>query len=652
MKKRRSSGPQAMSPTEERYEILDTIHSPVDLRRLPEEVLPQLADECRRFLINSVSRTGGHLASSLGACELTIAIHYVYETPEDRLVWDVGHQAYVHKLLTGRRELFPTLRQKGGMSGFPSRFESQYDTFGVGHGGTSISAAEGMNEGFRHGKKRRNVIGVIGDGSITSGMCFEALNHAGDLGHPFTIVLNDNEWAISRNVGALSRTLSRRIVTEDFVHKKDLVRRWVHEKLGAKMEDRLRHIEDAVKGVVLPGSPLFESFNFEYLGPVDGHNIHTLIKALRAAKENHKPVLLHVHTRKGKGWDVSENDPLVYHGLGKFDPKSGERAPVAPAPDPWQKHFAKAAIDLANQDPRIVAITGAMATGTSCDLFQKAHPDRFYDVGMCEQHAVTFAAGLACEGMRPITAIYSTFLQRAYDQVIHDVCTQNLPVMFCMDRAGLAGDDGVTHQGMFDVAYLRCLPNIVCMAPKDENELRNMMFTATKLDCPASIRYPRGPAIGVKYDERFTAIPVGKAEILRDGRHVTLLPLGHLVAEALQAAEELAKEGIEATVVNPRFIKPLDKDTILETAAATGHLITIEEAALIGGFGSAVAEMIMDEGMGSQLAFKRLGVPDRFVEHGTQQLWREEFGLTAKHIAETARQLIRRHRLRSVKDAG
>jgi len=640
-----------MSPSnEERYEILETIHSPVDLRRLSESQLPQLAEECRRFLINSVAKTGGHLASSLGACELTIAIHYVYETPEDRLVWDVGHQAYVHKLLTGRREMFPTLRQKGGMSGFPTRFESPFDTFGVGHGGTSISAATGMNEGFLHQKKRRNVVAVIGDGSITSGMAFEALNHAGAMGHPFTVVLNDNEWAISKNVGALSKTLSRRIVTEDFVHRKDLVRRWVHEKLGAKMEDRIRHIEDAVKSVVLPGSPLFETFNFEYLGPVDGHNILTLVKALRAAKENHKPVLLHVLTRKGKGWDVSENDPLIYHGLGKFDPKSGERAPAAPAPDPWQKHFARAAIDLARQDPRVVAITGAMATGTSCDLFQKEFPDRFYDVGMCEQHAVTFAAGLACEGMRPIAAIYSTFLQRGYDQVVHDVCTQNLPVMFCMDRAGLAGDDGVTHQGMFDIAYLRCLPNMISMAPKDENELRNMMYTATKLNCPSSIRYPRGPALGVAYDKEFKEIPVGTAEVLREGKDVTLLALGHLVPEALKAAEELAKEGIESTVVNARFIKPLDRETILRTAVATGHVVTVEEAALQGGFGSAVAELIMDEDV--DVSLKRLGIPDKFVEHGTQQIWREEFGLTAKNIAETARQIVRRRRLRSVRDAG
>ncbi|MCW5829954.1 MAG: 1-deoxy-D-xylulose-5-phosphate synthase [Deltaproteobacteria bacterium] len=642
----------AATSTDERYELLDAINSPTDLRRLPESELPKLAEECRRFLIHAVAKTGGHLASSLGACELTIALHYVYETPEDRLVWDVGHQAYVHKLLTGRREMFPTLRQKGGMSGFPSRFESSYDTFGVGHGGTSISAAAGMNEGLHHQKKRRHTVAVIGDGSITSGMAFEALNHAGEVGRPFTVVLNDNEWAISRNVGALSRTLSRRIVTEDFIQTKDLVRRWVHEKLGAKMEDRIRHIEDAVKSVVLPVSPLFEAFGFEYLGPVDGHNVHALVKALRAAKENHKPVLLHILTRKGKGWEVSEADPLVYHGLGKYDPKSGERAPAAPAPDPWQKHFARAAIDLAKQDSRIVAITGAMATGTSCDVFQKEFPDRCYDVGMCEQHAVTLAAGLACEGMRPIAAIYSTFLQRAYDQVVHDVCIQNLPVLFCMDRAGLAGDDGVTHQGMFDIAYLRCLPNMVCMAPKDENELRNMMYTATKLDCPSSVRYPRGPAMGIPYDKEFSQIPVGKAEILREGKDVTLLALGHQVPEAVKAAELLAAEGVQTTVVNARFIKPLDRETIIETATATGRLVTIEEAALMGGFGSAVCELLMDEGVHRDIDIRRLGVSDRFVEHGTQAAWREEFKLTAPRIAETVRQMIRKTRLRSVKDAG
>lgn len=622
------------------HPLLDRIHSPQDLKNIHEDQLTELADQCRDWLIHQVSKTGGHLAASLGVTEITIAAHYVFDSPRDKIIWDVGHQAYVHKMLTGRRERFPTLRQWEGMSGFCRRDESEHDIFGAGHGGTSVSAALGFNEAKHSLNERHKCIAVIGDGSFTAGMAYEAMNHAGDLGRDLIVILNDNEWGISPNVGALGRFLNRRFSSATFLRLKDDVKNFVVRTAGEDVARRIGDFEDAVKTAFLPGSALFEAFGFDYIGPVDGHHIPSMLRALRAAKASNKPVLIHAYTKKGYGWEVSEADPLTYHGLGKYDPKTGQVEKKSGGAPSFTNVFADAAIELAGEDEKVVAITAAMPTGTGLSKFQKTHPERFYDVGMCEQHGVTFAAGLALGGMRPILAIYSTFLQRGFDQIVHDVCLQKVPVTFAMDRGGLVGADGATHMGLYDIPFLRCLPNMVLMAPRDENQLRHMLKTAVYCGLPAAFRYPRGNGFGVRVDPEMQPIPLGKAEILREGGDVAVVAYGTPVMDALAAAEELAGEGIQATVVDARFCKPLDRDLLSGVIGNVGKVVTVEEGMLMGGFGSAVLEMLQESGLHREVEIRRLGVPDRVIEHGDQKIQRAFCGIDAAGIRQAVREML------------
>ncbi|MCB0219898.1 MAG: 1-deoxy-D-xylulose-5-phosphate synthase, partial [Chrysiogenetes bacterium] len=522
---------------EKEYELLDRVHTPQDIKDIREEDLPQFVDECRDWLIHAVSKTGGHLAASLGVAEITVAAHYVFDSPRDKMIWDVGHQAYIHKMLTGRRDHFPSIRQWKGMSGFLRRDESEHDAFGAGHGGTSISAALGMNEAKHQQGQRHKSIAIIGDGSFTCGMAFEAMNHAGHLGRDLIVILNDNEWGISPNVGAVGQFLNRNVTSKSFVKLKREVKKWVVNNAGTEVAQRIGRFEDAVKTAFLPGSALFEAFGFDYMGPVDGHDVHEMVRVLRAAKASSKPILIHAYTQKGHGWEVAEADPLTYHGLGKYNPDTGEiQKGTAGGPPSYTNVFAQAAIELADADESIVAITAAMPTGTGLNKFEQAHPKRTYDVGMCEQHGVTFAAGMAAEGMHPIVAIYSTFLQRGYDQVVHDVCLQKLPVVFAMDRAGLVGADGATHMGLYDISYMRSLPNMVVMAPKDENELRHMLKTAVYCGLPAAVRYPRGNGQGVEI-EPMRELPLGKGELLEEGGDIAIIAYGTPVNFAMEAAK-------------------------------------------------------------------------------------------------------------------
>ncbi len=622
------------------YPLLDAVQSPRDIKDIQQEDLPQLAKECRDWLVHAVSKTGGHLSASLGVTELTIALHYIFDSPRDKILWDVGHQAYIHKMLTGRREGFKTLRQWKGMSGFLRRAESEHDAFGAGHGGTSISAALGMNEAKHQQKARHKVVAVIGDGSFTSGMAYEAMNHAGHLGRDLVVVLNDNEWGISPNVGAVGKFLNARVTSKSFLKLKEDIKNWVVRNAGEEMAHRIGHFEDAIKTAFLPGSALFEAFGFDYMGPVDGHDLPALLKALRVAKSAHRPVLIHAFTQKGHGWEVAEADPLAYHGPGKYDPKTGQMIKGEPAPPSFTEIFAQAAIELAEKDPQVVAITAAMPTGTGLHKFQKAHPEKFYDVGMCEQHGVAFAAGLAAEGMRPIAAIYSTFLQRGYDQIIHDVCLQKLPVCFALDRAGLVGADGATHMGNYDIAYLRCIPNMVVMAPKDENELRHMLRTALYCGSPAALRYPRGNAFGVPVDKEMRELPLGKAEILEEGGDIAIVGLGTPVQDCLQAAKKLREQGIHATVVNARFAKPLDRDLLRGVIGNVGKVITVEDGCRQGGFGSAVLEMLGEAGLLRQVDVRRLGIPDEIIEHGDQKIQKAYCGFDAAGIQQAALEML------------
>jgi 1-deoxy-D-xylulose-5-phosphate synthase len=618
------------------------IRSPEDLRELPPEQLEQVAAELREEIVERVSRTGGHLASSLGAVELILAIHRVFDTPRDRLVLDVGHQGYPHKMLTGRRDAFDRIGKEGGIGKFLRRSESPYDHFGAGHAGTSISAALGMARAMLHQGRDHCAIALIGDGGMTAGMAFEALNHAGHLHQKnLVVVLNDNEMSISPNVGALSSYLSRQF-------SRPLVRRmrgWAKEFLGTLPGDMIhwgRKAEESLKVFFSPGL-LFEALNFRYVGPIQGHRLDVLVETFdnvrQMLRNGEGPVLVHAVTAKGYGYEPAQQDPYRYHGVGAFDVSSGRLHPSKPGPPRYQDVFADTLIRLAREDERIVGITAAMADGTGLDRFKRVFPERFYDVGIAEQHAVTFAAGLATEGMKPVPAIYSTFLQRAYDQVVHDVCLQNLDVTFALDRAGLVGADGATHQGLYDVAYLRTLPNILVMAPKDENELQHMLRTAVEHPGPAAVRFPRGAGFGVPLDPEIKALPVGEAELLCDGDDAAIVAYGAMVHPALEAASELAAEGLSVAVLNARFARPLDVARIGALAGRCAALVTVEEHSGAGGFGAAVLEALSAEGIA--LPTRCLAIPDRVVEHGDPDAIRAALGLDRAGIARAVLDLLR-----------
>ncbi len=601
---------------------MNTIASPHELRLLPERQLLELAAEVRQFLLESVGRTGGHLAANLGTVELTIALHYVYHTPDDRLVWDVGHQSYTHKILTGRREQMPTLRQKDGVAGFPKRDESPYDAFGVGHSSTSVSAALGMAIAAEKAGKDRKVAAVIGDGAMTAGMAFEALNHAGDLHTDLLVILNDNDMSISPNVGGLSNHLARVLSGKLYVTMREQGKKVL--KNMPPMWELARRAEAHVKGMVIPGT-LFEELGFNYIGPIDGHDLPTLVKTLRNLRELKGPQFLHVVTKKGKGYKPAEEDPCVYHGVSAFDHRIGAMRAGKSGMPSYTEVFGQWLCDMAAHDERLVTITPAMREGSGLAAYAEQYPNRYFDVGIAEQHAVTLAAGMACEGLKPVVAIYSTFLQRGYDQLIHDVAIQNLPVVFAIDRAGLVGPDGPTHAGSFDLSYLRCIPNLVVMAPADENECRQMLSTAMSLDQPAAVRYPRGTGPGVPVQTGLSTLPVGKADVLREGRAVALLAFGSMVQSALQAGERL-----DATVVNMRFVKPLDEELVARLAVDHELLVTIEENAVAGGAGSAVGECLAARELFPALI--HIGLPDRFVEQGSRNELLAECGLTAEGI--------------------
>ncbi len=601
-----------MAQDASQYPLLSRIDSPADLRALPEERLPELCDELRRFLIHSVATRGGHFAAGLGTVELTVALHYVYETPEDRLVWDVGHQAYPHKVLTGRRDRLSTIKQTGGLAPFPSRSESPYDTFGVGHSSTSISAALGMAVAAKHSGSKRRVVAVIGDGAMTAGLAWEALLNAGSLKTTdLLVVLNDNDHSISENVGALPNYLARILTSRTFTNLREGSKK-VLKQMPPVMREFARRSEEHLKGMVLPGT-LFEEFDFNYIGPIDGHDVFTLVRALRNQRALKGPQFLHVVTKKGKGYAPAEADPIKWHGPGPFDPETGTIFKEKVSGPSFSQIFGQWLCDAAERDPRIVGITPAMREGSGLVEFSKRFPDRYFDVAIAEQHAVTFAAGLACEGYRPVVAIYSTFLQRAYDQLVHDVALQNLPVTFALDRAGLVGGDGATHQGAFDISFMRCIPNLTLMAPADEDECRQMLHTATTLPGPAAVRYPRGTGPGVAPVPELTALAVGRAQLRREGRSgLAILSFGTLLDSALAVGDRL-----DATVVNMRFIKPLDEECVLRIASRHRAIVTIEENAVAGGAGSAVAELLAAEGL--VLPQLQLGIPDRFIEHGSRE---------------------------------
>jgi len=611
------------------YSLLDTINTPEALRQMERKQLPQLAHELRQFLIESVSKTGGHLSSNLGTVELTIALHYVFNTPHDKLVWDVGHQTYAHKILTGRREGMKSLRMAGGTSGFPKRDESPYDAFGTGHSSTSISAALGMAVAARLEGSDRRAVAIIGDGAMTGGMAFEALNNAGAMDANLLVVLNDNDMSISSPVGALNNYLAK-LMSGGFY---TAVRRG-GEKMLKSMPPVLefaKRAEEHVKGMVTPGT-LFEEFGFNYIGPIDGHDLEVLVTTLDNIRHLEGPQFLHVVTQKGKGYTHAEEDCVLYHGVGKFDPTYGIVAKQAAKPS-YTHVFGDWLCDMAAQDPRLIGITPAMCEGSGMVEFAEKFPDRFFDVGIAEQHALTFAAGLACEGLKPVVAIYSTFLQRAYDQLIHDIAIQNLPVVLAIDRGGLVGPDGATHAGSFDLSYLRCIPNMTVMAPADENECRQMLFTAFRLDTPSAVRYPRGCGPGVAPHKEMQALPIGTGEVRRTGEQVAILAFGSMLAPALGAAEQL-----NATVANMRFIKPLDEELVLRLAVEHGLLVTVEENTVQGGAGSAVAECLQRNGMVVPLL--QLGLPDRFIGHGDAVQLLADCGLSATGIATSIRQRL------------
>ena len=605
------------------FPLLEQIDTPVEMRALPETRLPALAHELREFLIQTVARTGGHFAANLGAVELTIALHYVFDTPQDRLVWDVGHQSYPHKILTGRRARMDTLRRKGGIAGFPKRCESPYDTFGVGHSSTSLSAALGMAIAAERAGSDRKIVAVIGDGAMTAGMAFEALNHAGHLKSDLLVVLNDNEMSISPNVGALSAHLTQLLSSRLFSTVREGGKK-VLSRVPPVLEVA-RRAEEQVKGLLVPEGTLFEELGFHYFGPVDGHDLPTLVATLRNLRALEGPRLLHVVTRKGKGYKLAEDEPVGYHGVGAFDPACGLKPAQTSGGPTYTQIFGDWLCDMAAQDDRLIGITPAMREGSGLVEFSERFPERYFDAAIAEQHAVTLAAGLACEGLKPVVAIYSTFLQRAYDQLIHDIALQNLPVLFAIDRAGLVGPDGPTHAGSFDHSFLRCIPNLVIMAPADENECRQMLYTGFQLNQPAAVRYPRGKGSGVTVEREMRALSIGKGEIRRRGRELALLAFGSMVAVAEAVAERL-----DATVVNMRFVKPLDEALIVQIASEHRGLAMLEENVVAGGAGSAVSECLARHGL--TLPVLHIGLPDRFVEQGERGELLAECGLDAEGV--------------------
>ncbi len=621
--------------------LLADIHTPQDLKKLSRNDLPLLATEIRREIVEVVSKNGGHLASSLGTVELTIALHYVFDAPDDKILWDVGHQAYAHKLLTGRKETFHTLRQHQGLSGFTRMSESPYDAFTTGHSSTSISAGLGMACAKRLKKDDAKIVAVIGDGSMTAGLAYEGLNQAGDIHKDLIVILNDNDMSIARNVGALSSFLSRTFSAKKLQELRKELGEFLKSlpKIGDDIYQFAKRSEESFKTFITPGM-LFEAFNFEYFGPINGHRLNHLIDILNNIKYLNEPVLLHIMTKKGKGYAPAEKNPVYFHGVSCFEVESGHCIDSPQSIPSYTKVFGETMIQLAREDERIVAVTAAMPEGTGLKKFSESFPERFFDVGIAEQHGVIFAAGLAAEGLRPVVAIYSTFLQRAYDQVIHDVCIENLPVVFAIDRGGLVGEDGPTHHGVFDFSYLRSLPNMVVMAPKDENELRRMLVTAIGHPGPIALRYPRGAARGAERDAMPSPLPIGRAEILlEDGQDVLILAIGHPVYDALQAAKILSEAGIQATVVNCRFVKPLDAETIVALARRVPRIITVEENVRQGGFGGAVLECLAEHGtVGFRL--ERIGLPDSFIEHGPQDQLRSRYQIDAPAIVQAARKLL------------
>ena len=615
--------------------LLARVDSPADLRTLDREKLPQLADELRQFILNAVSRTGGHLSSNLGTVELTIALHYVFNTPRDRLVWDVGHQSYPHKILTGRRDQMATLRQYQGLSGFPRRSESEYDTFGTAHSSTSIAAALGMavasrNLGENQGPDRRRHVAVIGDGAMSAGMAFEALNNAGVMRDvDLLVILNDNDMSISPAVGAMNHYLARTLSARPIVKARDVARQML--SVMPPVYELARKLEEHAKGMLVPAT-LFEELGFTYFGPIDGHDLDALIPTLQNLREISGPVFLHVITRKGQGYKLAEADPILYHGPGKFDPAEGIKAPATPPRKPtYTQVFSDWVCDMGEAEPRLVAVTPAMREGSGLVEFEQRFPTRYFDVGIAEQHAVTFAAGMACDGLVPVVAIYSTFLQRAYDQLLHDVALQNLPVVFALDRAGLVGADGATHAGVYDYAFLRCVPNMVVMAPADENECRQMLYSAVKYQRPVAVRYPRGMGPGVLVQKDFTELPLGRAEVRRQGRRLAILAFGSMVTPAMAAGEAL-----DATVVNMRFVKPVDADLIRELAATHEAFVTVEEHVVMGGAGSACLEALAEAGLTRPV--QMLGLPDRYIDHGDHALLLRLEGLDGPGIERQIRE--------------
>lgn len=622
--------------------LLGKIKSPQDLKKFPRVGLHEIASEIREVIINTVSNNGGHLASSLGAVELAIAIHYVFNSPEDRIIWDVGHQSYAHKILTGRLDRFDTVRKFNGLSGFTKRSESPHDAFTTGHSSTSISAGLGMSCARHIKKDRSKVICVIGDGSMTAGLAYEGLNQAGDSGRDLIVILNDNDMSISENVGALSSFLSRTFTQKRLLEFRKTFGDFLKALpgIGDDIYQIAKRSEESFKTFVTPGM-LFEAFNFEYFGPIDGHRLNHLIDMLENIKAVNEPVLLHVITRKGKGYEPAESNPTFFHGVSAFDIESGEAQSAESAIPTYTQIFGNKIMELAEKDKNIVAVTAAMPEGTGLSDFARKFPDRFFDVGIAEQHGVTFAAGLASEGLKPVVAIYSTFLQRAYDQIIHDVCIDKYPVVFAIDRGGIVGEDGPTHHGLFDFSYLRPMPNITIMAPKDENEFSAMLETAVNSDGPVAIRYPRGKGTGVEIEALHKPIEIGKAEIVREGTDILVLAIGQTVSEALNAAEKLAENNISACVVNARFLKPLDSGLICELAEKIPDIITVEDHVRMGGFGSAVLECLSDNKI-TNVRVERIGYPDIFIEHGSQKELRKKYGVCSEGIAEKAIEMIRK----------
>jgi len=617
-------------------QFLENINSPADLKKLKREDLPSLAGEIRQRLLEVISKTGGHLGSNLGIVELTLAMHHVFDSPTDKFVWDVGHQSYVHKLLTGRKDRFDTLRQYEGLCGFSKREESEYDHWNVGHGGTSISAALAFAKARDLKKEKNKVLAIIGDGSLTAGMAFEGLNHVGHLKPDMIVILNDNEMSISNNVGGMSKHLSQIMTGQVMTKFKKEVDQMLLSipGIGKEVSGYAHRLDDAVKGMFIPGR-LFEDLGFRYMGPLDGHNTDLLIDNLKTASELKGPTLIHVITRKGKGYEIAEEKADVWHGAKPFDIATGEFKKGKKAPPAYTNVFAETLIELAKEDEKIIGITAAMPDGTGISKFGKVFPDRTFDVGMAEQHGVGYGGALAIEGFHPVIAIYSTFLQRAYDQVVHDIVGMNLPVTFAMDRAGIVGEDGATHQGLFDIAYMRTLPNMVVMAPKDENELRHMLKTSIYHPGPSALRYPRGSGLGVEMDEEIKQIEIGKGEVIKDGKDLAIIAFGSMVDPSMKTAAMLEEKGLSVAVINARFAKPIDKNLIMEYAKKTGCIVTTEEHSVQGGFGSAVLEALQDFDEHIPLKTKCIGVPDIVVEHGAPGIIKKDLKLDPEGMFET-----------------